>query len=113
MTAAYQQILEVLVKHLSPSNAEGTLVRSMREANMRADTFTLAELPQLLPSLERRIRLYVDPVRQARISQELNAQGMRPTKTATMGSPVFNASISRGISGGTVAGPSMAMSPSA
>jgi serine/threonine-protein kinase RsbT len=75
MTAAYQQILEVLVKHLSPSNAEGALVRSMREANLRADTFALADLQKLLPSLERRIRLYVDPARHARITQELGELG--------------------------------------
>lgn len=75
MTAAYQQILEVLVKHLSPSNAEGTLMRSMREANLRADTFALTDVQKLLPSLERRIRLYVDPARHARISQELGELG--------------------------------------
>ncbi len=82
MTAAYQQILEVLVKHLSPSNAEGTLMRSMREANMRADTFALTDVQKLLPSLERRIRLYVDPVRHARLAQELGELGGgKPSRT--------------------------------
>jgi serine/threonine-protein kinase RsbT len=83
MTAAYQQILEVLVKHLSPTNAEGTLMRSMREAGLRSDSFALTDVPQLLPSLERRIRLYVDPVRHARIAQELGEIGGNTTSRRT------------------------------
>jgi serine/threonine-protein kinase RsbT len=75
MTAAYDQILEVLLRHLSPTNAEGTLLRSVREAGMRPDGITFADVQQLLPSLERRIRLYVDPVRHARVAQELAELG--------------------------------------
>lgn len=75
MTAAYEQLLEVLMKHLSPTNAEGTLLRSVREAGLRPDSIAFTDVQQLLPSLERRIRLYVDPVRHARVAQELAAVG--------------------------------------
>lgn len=75
MTAAYDQLLEVLKKHLSVPNAEGTLMRSIREAGMRPDAITVADVQQLLPSLERRIRLYVDPGRHARVAQELAEVG--------------------------------------
>jgi serine/threonine-protein kinase RsbT len=75
MTAAYDQLLQVLMKHLSPTNAEGTLMRSLREAGLRPDGITIADVQQLLPSLERRIRLYVDPVRHARVAQELAEVG--------------------------------------
>ncbi len=81
MTAAYDQLLEVLLRHLSPTNAEGTLMRSIREAGLRADGLTLTDIQQLLPSLERRIRLYVDPVRHARLTQELaEIGGGRPSR---------------------------------
>lgn len=81
MTAAYEQILEVLLRYLSPANAEGTLTRSIREAGMRAESFSYADIQPLLPSLERRIRLYVDPVRHARIAQELGEiGGGRPSR---------------------------------
>ena len=81
MTAAYDQLLEVLLKHLSPTNAEGTLMRSIREAGMRAEGLSFNDLQQLLPSLERRIRLYVDPVRHARVAQELaEIGGGRPSR---------------------------------
>ena len=71
MTAAYNQLLEVLTKHLSATNAEGTLTRSIREAGLRSDTITVADVQKLLPALERRIGLYVDPARHARVAQEL------------------------------------------
>ncbi len=48
MTAAYDQLLEVLKKHLSVPNAEGTLMRSIREAGMRPDAITVADVQQLL-----------------------------------------------------------------
>lgn len=71
MTAAYNQLLQVLTKHLSATNAEGTLTRSIREAGLRPDTVAASDIQKLLPTLERRIRLYVDPARQARVTQEI------------------------------------------
>lgn len=86
MTAAYNQLLEVLTKHLSAPNAEGTLMRSIREAGLRPDTVAAADIQKLLPTLERRIRLYVDPVRHARVAQELAAigGGGSPNRSRTM-----------------------------
>jgi serine/threonine-protein kinase RsbT len=67
--------MEVLLRYLSPTNAEGALVRSINEAGLKADTLTLTELPALLPALDRRVRLYLDPLRHARVSAELATIG--------------------------------------
>lgn len=75
MTPAQQRIMEVLLRYLSPTNAEGALIRSMNEAGLKADTLTLTELPVLLPALDRRVRLYLDPLRHARVSAELATIG--------------------------------------
>lgn len=75
MTPAQQRIMEVLLRYLSPTNAEGALVRSINEAGLKSDTLTLAELPLLLPVLDRRVRLYLDPLRHARVSAELATIG--------------------------------------
>src|SRR4051794_9237019 len=75
MTPAHQRLLEVLLRYLSPSHADGTLTRSMQEAALKPDSFSAADLPRLLPALDRRLRIYLDPVRHARISAELATIG--------------------------------------
>ncbi len=54
-------------------NAEGTLLRAIREAGLKAEDLSMNDMPQLLPMLERRVRLYVDPVRHARLWSDLMA----------------------------------------
>jgi serine/threonine-protein kinase RsbT len=73
MTPAYEQILRVLLGHLSAMNAEGLLVRAMREADIAPERFTLDDLTDLAPSIERRARLYVDPSRLSRLRSEIAA----------------------------------------
>jgi serine/threonine-protein kinase RsbT len=81
MTPAYDQLLEVLLRHLSPTNAEGTLMRSIRESGLRPDNVGFGDIQHLLPNLERRVRLYVDPVRHARLAAELaEIGGSRPSR---------------------------------
>jgi serine/threonine-protein kinase RsbT len=81
MTTAYQQLLEVLLRYLSPTNAEGTLQRTIREAGLRPEEVSYSDFSQILPSLERRIRLYVDPGRHIRIVAELaDVGGNRPSR---------------------------------
>jgi serine/threonine-protein kinase RsbT len=88
MNAAYQKIMEVLLRYLSPANAEGTLMRSIGEAGLKSETMTLNDVPQLLPVLDRRIRLYLDPLRHARVSAELATIGaqlpQRRTRTVVV-----------------------------
>lgn len=74
-TPAHAQLLQVLLRYLSAMNAEGTLLRSIREAGLDPATFGFPDVPAVLPKLERRVRLYVDPVRHTRLSAELAAVG--------------------------------------
>jgi serine/threonine-protein kinase RsbT len=83
MTPAYQRLKEVLLRYLSPGNAEGTLSRSIQEAGLKADTLGSDEVPRLLPALDRRLRIYLDQVRHARIAAELATMGAeRPQRRA-------------------------------
>lgn len=75
MTPAYQRLQEVLLRYLSPTNAEGALLRSINEAALKVETLSLNDVPVLLPVLDRRIRIYLDPLRHARISAELATIG--------------------------------------
>jgi serine/threonine-protein kinase RsbT len=75
MTTVLSRIMEVLLRYLSPTNAEGTLLRSIHEAGLKPETLQLSDLPQLLPILDRRVRLYLDPLRHARVSAELATIG--------------------------------------
>ena len=83
MTPAHQRLMEVLLRYLSPGNAEGTLSRSIQEAGLKAEAITSDDLPRLLPALDRRLRIYLDPVKHARISAELATIGAeRPQRRA-------------------------------
>lgn len=81
MTPAYKQIMEVLLRYLSPVNAEGTLQRSIKESGLRPDALTYGDVGRVVPNLERRIRLYLDPVRHPRLWAELaEIGGERPSR---------------------------------
>jgi len=81
MTPAHQQILRVLLGYLSAMNAEGLLLRAMREADIRPERFALDDLPDIAANIERRARLYVDPTRLARLKLELASIGSdRPSR---------------------------------
>ena len=75
MTPAYEQILKVLLSYLSSMNAEGLLSRALREAEIEPGHFSLDDLGDILPSIERRARLYVDPSRLPRLKADLAALG--------------------------------------
>jgi serine/threonine-protein kinase RsbT len=75
--------MEVLLRYLSPANAEGTLLRSLGEVGLKSETLSLNDMPALLPTLDRRIRIYLDPLRHARVTAELAAIGAeRPQRRA-------------------------------
>ena len=84
MTPAHQQILRVLLGYLSAMNAEGVLLRAMREADIRPERFTLDDLPNIAANIERRARLYVDPARVTRLKIEMaSIGGARPSLRST------------------------------
>lgn len=81
MTPAHEQILNVLLGYLSAMNAEGVLLRAMREAEIQPERFSIEDLPDIIPSIERRARLYVDPARLGRLKSEISAiGGDRPSR---------------------------------
>jgi len=88
MNAAQQRIMEVLLRYLSPTNAEGTFLRSVNESGLKVELLQMTDLPQLLPVLDRRLRLYLDPLRHARVSAELATIGaqlpQRRTRTVVV-----------------------------
>jgi serine/threonine-protein kinase RsbT len=67
--------MEVLLRYLSPANAEGALQRSITEAGLKAELLSLNDMAELLPLLDRRTRIYLDPLRHARVSAELATIG--------------------------------------
>lgn len=83
MTPAHRQILQVLLGHLSAMNAEGLLLRAIREAGLAPESVGLGDLPELVPSIERRARLYIDATRLARLREELvTLGGVQPPRRA-------------------------------
>lgn len=81
MTPAHEQILNVLLGYLSAMNAEGVLLRAMREADIQPERFSLDDLQDILPGIERRARLYIDPARLGRLKAEIAAiGGDRPSR---------------------------------
>ncbi len=53
----------------------GRSLRSISEAGLKSETMALTDVPILLHVLDRRIRLYLDPLRHARVSAELATIG--------------------------------------
>jgi serine/threonine-protein kinase RsbT len=85
MTPAYEQILRVLLGYLSAMNAEGLLLRALREVDLAPERFHLDDLPDLVPSIERRARLYVDPSRLSRLRAEIAALSAdRPSRRSRL-----------------------------
>lgn len=75
MTRSYQQILKVLLGYLSAMNAEGLLLRALRESEIDPEHFDFGDLPDVIPGIERRVKLYVDPGRLVRLKAELALLG--------------------------------------
>jgi serine/threonine-protein kinase RsbT len=81
MNSAHEQILNVLLDYLSVMNAEGVLSRAMREADVQPERFSIDDLHRILPSIERRARLYVDPARLNQLKSDISALGgARPSR---------------------------------
>ncbi|WP_233561262.1 ATP-binding protein [Sorangium cellulosum] len=76
-------------------NAEGVLLRAMREAEIQPEKFSLEDLPDIIPSIERRARLYVDPGRLGRLKSEIAAMGGdRPSRRSKIMAIHMEADIS-------------------
>jgi serine/threonine-protein kinase RsbT len=81
MSPTYQQLLQVLRGYLSPTNAEGLLLRTIREMDVHPQELSAFHIPPMVPTIERRARLYLDTMRLARMVEEMAALGAdRPSR---------------------------------
>lgn len=81
MSPVYQQLLQLLRGYLSPTNAEGLLLRTVREMDVHPQELSQFHIPPMVPTLERRARLYLDNMRLARLVDEISALGAdRPSR---------------------------------
>jgi serine/threonine-protein kinase RsbT len=81
MSPTYQQLLHLLRGYLSASNAEGLLQRTVREMDIHPAELSAFHVPPMIPTIERRARLYLDNVRLARLVDEVSTIGAdRPSR---------------------------------
>lgn len=81
MSPTYQQLLQVLRGYLSPTNAEGLLMRTVREMDVHPQELSAFHIPPMVPTIERRARLYLDNMRLERMVNEMAALGAdRPSR---------------------------------
>ncbi|MFO0588007.1 MAG: ATP-binding protein [Polyangiaceae bacterium] len=81
MSPTYQQLLHILRGYLSPTNAEGLLSRTVREMDLHPAELSAFHVPPMVPTIERRARLYVDTMRLQRLVDEISAIGAdRPSR---------------------------------
>ncbi len=81
MSPTYQQLLQVLRGYLSATNAEGLLLRTVREMDVHPQELSPFHIPPMIPTMERRARLYLDTVRLARLVDEISSLGAdRPSR---------------------------------
>jgi serine/threonine-protein kinase RsbT len=69
--SVHQRLVSILQRYVSAVTTETILNRALREAGVQADELTVRNLEQVTPHLERGIRLFVSPERQAEIRDEL------------------------------------------
>ena len=81
MSPVYQQLLQLLRGYLSATNAEGLLLRTVREMDVHPQELSQFHIPPMVPTIERRARLYLDNMRLARLVDEVSALGAdRPSR---------------------------------
>lgn len=81
MSPTYQQLLQVLRGYLSPTNAEGLLMRTVREMAVHPQELSAFHIPPMVPTIERRARLYLDTMRLERMVNEMASLGAdRPSR---------------------------------
>lgn len=81
MSPVYQQLLQLLRGYLSATNAEGLLLRTVREMDVHPQELSQFHIPPMVPTIERRARLYLDNMRLARLVDEVASIGVdRPSR---------------------------------
>lgn len=82
MSSFYQQIITLLTRYMSSVNAHNVLGRAVRHASCNPETLSARDLEALIPTLERGIRLFVEPEKQRELIEAIEALGERVPKAS-------------------------------
>ncbi len=77
MNSLYQQLIAVLTRYMSGVNAHSVVGRAVRHSLLNPEQLSVRDLEAMMPTLDRGIRLFVEPSRQAQLWSELEALGGR------------------------------------
>ena len=77
MNSLYQQLIAVLTRYMSGVNAHGVVGRAIRLRSSTRSSSRRSDLKAMCPTLDRGIRLFVEPSRQPQLWAELEALGGR------------------------------------
>lgn len=78
----YDQVLDVLAKHVARINARSMLDRALSRSGLRAGEFQIAHLGTIVPALDRGLHLFVDTDSYLDVRQRLDALIERGTVEA-------------------------------
>jgi serine/threonine-protein kinase RsbT len=81
MSALYYRLSATLLRYMSPVTTDTVLQRALREACIPVHRLDADTLGQVTPCLERGIRLFVSPERQAKLRAELSELALRAGET--------------------------------
>ncbi len=80
----YLQLVAVLARYMSGVNAHSVVGRAVRQASLDEDRLSARDMPVLMATLDRGIRRFVEPDRQAMLLQELDALAGPHAKPSTV-----------------------------
>jgi serine/threonine-protein kinase RsbT len=88
MNTLYTQVVAILSRFMSGVNAHSLVLRAVGSANVHPDNLTTRDIETLMPTLERGIRLFVEPGRQGELLGEIEAiSGRMPPSSTGGGTP--------------------------
>jgi serine/threonine-protein kinase RsbT len=73
MNSLYQQLVAILSRYMSGVNAHSVLGRAVRQVDLNPESLQPRDIETLKPTLDRGIRLFVDPARQVQLLGEIDA----------------------------------------
>lgn len=82
MSAFYQQIITLLTRYMSSVNAHNVLGRAVRHALCNPETLAPRDLEALIPTIDRGIRLFVEPEKQRELIESIEGLGDRVPKAS-------------------------------
>jgi serine/threonine-protein kinase RsbT len=73
MSSLYTQLISILSRYMSGVNAHSVVGRAVRHAVLNPEQLSPRDIETLMPTLDRGIRLFVEPNRQAELLAEIEA----------------------------------------